>query len=91
MKNLFLILFTFFFSQLFSQNIIEKYNEINNRYEYFDNNNNLLAYKSYNSTLQQWETFYVKRYDKNKKDENFDLLIETMKKKNKRNTMQIVN
>lgn len=43
----------------FSQSYTEKYNSLQNRYEYFDKYNNMVAYKTYNSYLGQWEYFTI--------------------------------
>lgn len=43
----------------FSQSVVEKYNSIYKRYEYFDSIGNLIGYKSYNNLSRQWEYFTV--------------------------------
>ncbi|PDS25493.1 hypothetical protein B0A77_04870 [Flavobacterium branchiophilum] len=56
-KLLFIIIFLFSFGYSFSQNTIQKWNDYRNRYEYYDNYGNMVAYKIYNSYKNQWETY----------------------------------
>ena len=60
MKNIVLIFLFFTSINLYSQTSTEKWNSYYNRYEYFDSNNKMIAYKTYNSYLNQWETYTVK-------------------------------
>ncbi len=48
----------------FAQSSTEKYNQILNRYEYFDANGTLTGYKTYNNILKQWEYFTEESTDR---------------------------
>ncbi|MFD2726285.1 hypothetical protein [Hyunsoonleella rubra] len=54
-----LMFFLLFFSLTvgYSQSVVQKYNSLYNRYEYFDGSGNMIGYKTYNSLMKQWE-FY---------------------------------
>lgn len=82
-KLLFLI---FLFSTLsYSQNLVEKFNSYQNRYEYFDANGNMIAYKTYNTYKKQWETYYIQTNKTYKRiDENFELQYKIMAEKQKK-------
>ena len=68
MKRLFLFLAIFFLynsislAQSFSYS---KYNDLRNRYEYFDENDNLIGYKIWNSLQQRWEYHTVEQTSNN--------------------------
>jgi tetratricopeptide (TPR) repeat protein len=55
MKRFLLVFMLFSFSLSYAQTQTEKYNSILNRYEVFDSNGNMIAYKVYNNILRQWE------------------------------------
>jgi len=57
MKNSLLFCFLFLFATLvYSQTTYtKKYNNLLERYEYFDNSNNLIGYQKYNTTMGVWE------------------------------------
>ena len=85
MKNLIFAFVALFSSYLFSQDMTEKYNDLYGRYEYFDKNGNLVAYKKYNDLYGRWETFFLNAEKRSeRKDENFDLLFKVMEMKQKR-------
>lgn len=51
-------IFLFFFSissVMVSQNYTEKYNDLQQRYEYFGSNGQMVGYKQYNTVSLQWE------------------------------------
>jgi hypothetical protein len=56
MKTIFLLLLC---SITYAQQITEKWNEYEKRYEYFDSSGKMTAYKSYNPYEKQWEYFTV--------------------------------
>lgn len=63
MKNIliyFLFIISFNFNAL-AQSSTEKWNDLNNRYEYFDTYNNMNGYKTYNSLKGQWEYYDLKK------------------------------
>jgi len=80
MKKLFFaVLFLFVFSFSFSQNIIEKWNNLTNRYEYYDSNGNMVAYKVYNSLKGQWETYNIQQTNSSPQSSiNVDLAEKTL-------------
>jgi len=41
----------------YAQTYTEKYNTYNNRYEYFNSNNQMIGYKTYNSYTKTWEYY----------------------------------
>lgn len=51
-------------SLYFSQSVVEKYNTIYNRYEYFDSQGNMIGYKGYNNLTRQWEYYDTKATQK---------------------------
>jgi len=58
--KLFITLLTLFVTtSCFSQNLVEKYNSLYERYEYYDSRNNLVGYKKYNSLRDSWEYYEV--------------------------------
>jgi tRNA A37 N6-isopentenylltransferase MiaA len=57
MKKILILLF--FCNTMFSQTLVEKWNDYYNRYEFFDSKGNMIAYKKYNTLLRQWETYNV--------------------------------
>lgn len=59
MKYISILLFFLITTLSHSQSVVQKYNSLYNRYEYFDDSGNLLGYKSYNSLLKQWEFYDV--------------------------------
>ena len=61
MKKILLIFLVISISQIsYSQSVVEKYNSLYNRYEYFDSSGNMIGYKTYNSLYNQWEYYDVK-------------------------------
>ena len=52
----------------FSQTTTKKYNEYQERYEYFDQNGNMIGYQKYNSYLNQWEYFEVQIQQNNRSE-----------------------
>ena len=42
-----------------SQTYTEKYNSVNNRYEFFNSSGQMIGYQIYNSLNKQWETYTV--------------------------------
>jgi len=57
MKLILKLLILLNFSFCFSQSIVQKYNSLYNRYEFFDESGNMVAYKTYNSLMNQWEVY----------------------------------
>ncbi len=57
LKSLMFVLLFFSLTIGHSQSVVQKYNSLYNRYEYFDDSGNMIGYKTYNSLLKQWE-FY---------------------------------
>lgn len=47
-----------------AQNAVERYNELMNRYEYFNSSNNMIGYKTYNKLRAQWEYFSLEQKTK---------------------------
>lgn len=73
MKIIFILLL--FCGSLFAQTSTEKWNDYNKRYEYFDSNGKMTAYKTYNTYLRQWETYNVNSnsgFEKTKIKSNFN-------------------
>ncbi len=58
MKTIVILLLLSF--SAYSQSYTEKWNSLSSRYEFFDSNGNMIAYKAYNSLSRQWETYNVK-------------------------------
>jgi len=50
-----LLLFLLYCGCVSAQTTTEKYNTLNNRYEYFNSNNQMIGYKQYNSLKSAWE------------------------------------
>lgn len=44
----------------YSQDVYEKYNDLTETYEYYNNNNELIGYKRYNEIMERWEYHKVK-------------------------------
>lgn len=57
LKPLIIFLLICYITVGYSQSVVQKYNSLYNRYEYFDDSGNMIGYKTYNSLLKQWE-FY---------------------------------
>lgn len=57
MKKIILLLVFFISVNVFCQTLTQKYNSVYNRYEFFDNQGNLIGYKKWNSLLEQWEYY----------------------------------
>ncbi|SDF50917.1 hypothetical protein [Epilithonimonas hungarica] len=64
MKKVFVFSFLLLGSLYFSQSVVEKYNTIYNRYEYFDSQGNMIGYKGYNNLTRQWEYYDTKATQK---------------------------
>lgn len=56
MKKL-LILLIFTCVSSFAQTITEKWNDLSRRYEYYNSNNQLVGYKTYNTLTRAWEYY----------------------------------
>jgi hypothetical protein len=67
LKSLMFILLFFSLTIGYSQSVVQKYNSLYNRYEYFDDSGNMIGYKTYNSLLKQWE-FYSSNDNTTKTD-----------------------
>jgi len=61
MKNIILILLLLILSSVNAQKTTKKYNSLQERYEYFDQNGNMIGYEKYNSLMEQWEYFSTSR------------------------------
>jgi len=61
MKTLILFLFVLFSVSVFGQDVYEKYNDIQNRYEYFNSSHEMVGYKTYNSIQERWEYHSVEQ------------------------------
>ena len=89
MKNILCLLFCSLCQVLLAQQSTEKWNDLYNRYEYYNSQNYMTGYKQWNSLRGQWEYFSTENNTSYKantafKDENFDLLQSVMiKKQNK--------
>ncbi|MDP9956851.1 hypothetical protein J2X97_002510 [Epilithonimonas hungarica] len=57
MKKIFLSALLSISSFYFSQSVIQKYNSLYKRYEYFNSSGNMIGYKQYNNLSRQWEYF----------------------------------
>src|SRR5690606_21028781 len=55
MKYFILLFFLCISSGMVSQNYTEKYNDLQQRYEYFGSDGRMVGYKKYNSLSEQWE------------------------------------
>jgi hypothetical protein len=91
MKTFVLFFFILFNFSMFSQDLYEKYNDIQNRYEYYDSNNQLVSYKTYNDIMQRWEYHKVEQrqerrstYQKPVSTYNPDLVHRTLAAKQER-------
>jgi hypothetical protein len=62
-KIFFCFLFLFLFISVYSQTYTEKYNSLNNRYEFFNSSGSMIGYKFYNSLNQRWETYMTNTSD----------------------------
>jgi|GEM_PF-5429350 len=72
MKFILPFLFCCFLS--FGQTLTEKWNQYQNRYEYYNISNQLVGYKTYNSYTQSWEYYEQKPQQQVQyRDENFEL------------------
>jgi len=60
MKKLILILCLILTFRGYSQTTTKKYNSIENRYEYFDQNGKMIGYEEYNNISDQWEYYSLK-------------------------------
>ena len=87
MKNLFRFLLLLSCQMLIAQQSTEKWNDLYNRYEYYNSQNYMTGYKQWNSLKGQWEYFSTEnssggyKAGNTFKDENFDLLERTMNRK----------
>ena len=87
MKNLFRLLLLLSCQMLIAQQSTEKWNDLYNRYEYYNSQNYMTGYKQWNSLRGQWEYFSTENSSSGYKagntfkDENFDLLERTMNRK----------
>lgn len=63
MKNFYYVLFFLIIitPRLAAQNTVERYNELMNRYEYFNSSNNMIGYKTYNKLRAQWEYYSLEQ------------------------------
>jgi hypothetical protein len=74
----------------FSQSVVQKYNSLYNRYEFINESGKMVAYKTYNSLLNQWEIYSSE--DNNRKTDygnyvapvNLELLARVMAQKQAR-------
>lgn len=55
MKNLYVLLALFFTTFCFSQTTTKKYNDLRNRWEYYNSSGQMVGYEKYNSLREQWE------------------------------------
>ncbi|WP_026978443.1 hypothetical protein [Flavobacterium tegetincola] len=62
--KIYYLLFLLFTTNSFSQSVTEKWNNLNNRYEYFDSYGNMKGYKKYNSVKKQWEYYDLNNSNK---------------------------
>lgn len=63
MKNFYYVLFFLIVitPRVAAQNTVERYNELMNRYEYFNSSNNMIGYKTYNKLRAQWEYYSLEQ------------------------------
>lgn len=59
MKKIAIIIFLFSSTFLYSQTYTEKYNSINNRYEYYNSSGYMIGYKQWSSINNQWEYYSI--------------------------------
>lgn len=55
MKKLFVLLLLVFTTICYSQTTTKKYNDLRNRWEYYNSSGQMVGYEKYNSLMQQWE------------------------------------
>lgn len=55
MKKLFVLLLFVFTTICYSQTTTKKYNDLRNRWEYYNSSHQMVGYEKYNSLKQQWE------------------------------------
>lgn len=88
MKKLPSILLLFItFNFCYSQSLVERWNQYNNRYEYFNSYGNIVAYKVYNQYKNQWEIFNVNSqndYPKVQSSVNLPLIQQALVSKQQR-------
>ena len=97
MKYFILLFFLFVSSAMVSQNYTEKYNDLQQRYEYFGSDGRMVGYKKYNSLSEQWEytdltssnnsqsnRYIVRDYGQVKSNFNTDLAIQALSYKQAR-------
>lgn len=53
---------------MFGQDVYEKYNNIQNRYEYFNSNHQMVGYKVYNSIQERWEYHSVEKNQRKRRN-----------------------
>lgn len=90
MKSFLILLFVLSSFSVFSQDLYEKYNDLQNRYEYYNSNNELVGYKIYNDLQGRWEYHKVNQgrkgrerniYGKPISTDNTDLVREVLSAK----------
>ena len=87
MKNLLILILCILCQKLVAQQSTEKWNDLYNRYEYYNSQNYMTGYKQWNSLRGQWEYFSTEnsisgyKAGNTFKDENFALLERTMNRK----------
>ncbi len=67
-KCLFVCIFSSFITFGVSQTVTKKYNEYQERYEFFDQYGNMTGYQKWNSYQNQWEYYDVKNSSNYKKE-----------------------
>lgn len=79
----------------FGQSLTEKWNQYQNRYEYFNSSNQLVGYKKYNTYTRSWEYYDEKPVQQRvRTDENFELWTNVAAARQQRydyNRQRIVN
>lgn len=63
MKNIFKFLFLMVTTFSYSQSYSEKWNNLENRYEYFNSQGYMVAYKSYDNINRQWNYYEVRQQE----------------------------
>ena len=58
-------------SLCFSQSVIQKYNSLYKRYEYFNSSGNMIGYKQYDSISKQWEYFDLRSNQNHKQPREY--------------------